>query len=83
MAICWGCLILDKTLARHSREWYKNIKLPISFGSMYNAVATVRNNPEFAVGISQPDYTTIELGCTNHSDNPQYFYGIYYIAFGY
>ena len=83
MIICWGCLVLDKTMPRHSGEWYNDIKLPISFNSMYNAIATVRNNPEFAVGICQPDLENITLGLTNHSDYPQHFYGIYYLAIGY
>ena len=82
MIITWGFLLKDKNISPHTTEWYETINLPLTYRSFYNAVASVRNNSEIAIGINQPTNSTIKFGCTSHSGVSQHFYGIYYISVG-
>lgn len=81
--ICYGHIKNQITISGHTGYTFSQVTLPITFSVNYSATITVRNNGQFASGAIEPTLNTINFVITNHSDNSQSIYGVYYHCIGY
>lgn len=79
----YGHLYFNTTVNGHAGISWTNVYLPYTYNGFVSCTATVRNDSEFAVGIEQTTQNLIKIAVTNHSDNPQYIYGVFWHTIGY
>ena len=76
-----GHIYLNMTLNGND-GWSASYNFPLSFQGWANIQCTPRNQSEIVLGAVFVDGSTFNLIATNHSDEPRYIYGIWYLAIG-